>query len=129
MPCNHCPLRDTCQRPCPELERLLPREDHARLDRAFKVHAAQFLALLAARHAEVLRMLDYEPQLSGRLRQVFRMKYFDGLTHQEIGQKLGIARRVVGTYLERAHQLLGKLMSGRRRRQRGLTSKSRAMKR
>lgn len=74
-------------------------------------------------------MLDYEPQLSGRLRQVFRMKYIDGLTHEEIGLRLGIARRVVGTYLERAHNLLGKLMTGRRKRQRAPTSGSRARKR
>lgn len=127
MPCNHCPLRSTCQRPCPEVEKLLPQEGDARLARAFRPQASQFLALLAARRAEVLLMLDYEPKLRGRLRQVFRMKYIEGLTQEQIGRKLGVARRVVGTYLERAHRMLGKLMLEATRRR--ATSVSRASKR
>ncbi|MCH8092782.1 MAG: sigma-70 region 4 domain-containing protein [Proteobacteria bacterium] len=76
----------------------------------------------ARRLAEQVRLtriiLDHRDVLGGRLRQVVNMTYDDGLSHAEIARKIGVTRRVVGTYLTRAHRLIGKVAVGMRVRER-----------
>ncbi|CAG0995339.1 hypothetical protein ARNL5_03571 [Anaerolineae bacterium] len=110
MFCERCPLRARCTKPCRDVEALLPKNHTARLGRAYTREGRRFLAALEQRHQEVLLMLDYREQLRGRMREVFDLKYIEGLTQSEIAQKLRIATRVAGIYLQRAQQRIGKLM-------------------
>jgi len=79
--------------------------------RAYAAKGADFLRALERRHQEVLLMLDYRKQLRGRMRQVFDLKYIEGMTQEQAASRLHIARRVAGIYLQRAHERIGKLMS------------------
>lgn len=49
-------------------------------------------------------------QLSDELRSVYRLKALDGLSYQEVGQRLGIATATVGTRLIRARRQLRTLL-------------------
>ncbi len=110
MFCESCPLRAQCTRPCREVEALLPQEHTARLSRAFQSQGRHFLAALAQRRREVLHMLDYREQLSGRMRQAFDLKYIEGMTQEQIARRMRVATRVAGIYLQRAYTRIGKMM-------------------
>jgi DNA-directed RNA polymerase specialized sigma24 family protein len=114
MFCESCPLRASCTKPCPEVEELLPQDHTARMVRAYAAKGADFLRTLERRHQEVLLMLDYRHRLGGRMRQVFDLKYIEGLTQEQAASKLRITRRVAGVYLQRAHDRISKLMSAQK---------------
>ncbi|MCC6149410.1 MAG: sigma-70 family RNA polymerase sigma factor [Planctomycetes bacterium] len=111
MFCESCALRASCTKPCPDVEELLPQDHTARMVRAYATRGADFLRALERRHQEVLLMLDYRTLLRGRMRQVFDLKYIEGMTQEQAAIKLRIARRVAGIYLQRAHERISKLMS------------------
>lgn len=111
MFCESCPLRASCTKPCRDVEKLLPKIHTARLSRAYAADGERFLLMLQARREEVLLMLDYREQLKGRMRQVFDLKYMEGLSQAQIARKLHVARRVAGIYLQRAYKRIAKLLS------------------
>lgn len=113
MFCVGCPLRAGCTKPCREVEALLPKDETARLNRAFQHRGGEFLRSLEARHRLVLLMLDYRAQLQGRMRRVFDLKFNGGLTHAEIARRLHISTRVAGIYLQRAYRRIAKLINRR----------------
>jgi DNA-directed RNA polymerase specialized sigma24 family protein len=84
--------------------------------RAYAKGGHDFLATLERRHQEVLSMLDYREQLTGRMRQAFDLKYIEGLPQVEIARQMRVATRVAGIYLQRAHARIGKLMSSSAKR-------------
>jgi DNA-directed RNA polymerase specialized sigma24 family protein len=117
-PCLHCPLRNTCAAPCDALSRLLPREEHARAHRLYRKGAAAFARALERGRAETRLMLEHRGCLSGRMAQVFRLYYDDGLTTPEIARRLGVNTRTAGRYLERARARIARRVSGCVRRRR-----------
>jgi DNA-directed RNA polymerase specialized sigma subunit len=113
--CTECPLRATCQSPCPEVEQLLPDEQHGRAHALHRRNAAEAARRLEAeRHAARL-MTDFRHVLRGRARQVFDMTYNDMLPQDEIATRLGIARRVVSHYLVRARHKIAEHLASRPR--------------
>lgn len=116
--CSDCPLRDRCQSPCPTVERQLPKEWQGRVEGLHRYNARASARRLAEQVRLTRIILDHRDVLGGRLRQVVNMTYDDGLSHAAIARKIGVTRRVVGTYLARAHRLIGKVAVGMRVRER-----------
>lgn len=106
--CTDCPLRETCDKPCADIERLLVNEDHARIHALHRRNALQAAQRLHAEIQAAREMTSGRSVLRGRAREVFDLTYNEALSQQQIAAKLGISRRVAGHYLARAKAALNK---------------------
>src|SRR5262245_30173842 len=112
MVCKDCPLRAICKAPCSDVERLLPKDWTAEMSRQRSTRRQAFFRRLLRERRDVRLMLEYRHLLSGRQREIFDLKYNEGLTQLEIAELLGLYPRVVGTYLDRAYRVIAKAMRG-----------------
>lgn len=104
MPCNHCPLRDTCKSPCQTLEALLPDPDAGRVHALHRKDAWAYCKQLAAQMTAARILTSHRRKLRGRQRRVFDLTYNELLPEAAIGQRLGISRRAAGRHLQRARR-------------------------
>ncbi len=86
--CNDCPLRETCTRPCAEIEAQLPDPDEARMIMSSRRARRNFVTMrqnltIARRHVSSLR---------GRERRVFTMMYEEGLAPSEVARSMKLSR-------------------------------------
>jgi len=102
MVCSDCPKRDECRRICPELKKLLPSMDRGRLN--YGRCSPEHLKRLVHNRWVTQSILDWRHILTGRQRQVLDIYYNEGVTHDAIARRLGIAQKNVTTYLQRAYR-------------------------
>lgn len=104
--CTDCPIRENCTKPCADIERQLANEDHGRIHALHRKDAMQAARRLHAEIDAARELTSRRGKLRGRAREVFDLTYNEALGQQEIGERLGISRRVAGRYLERARKAL-----------------------
>lgn len=102
MVCRDCPKRESCREICSSLKRLLPSMEKGRFNYG-RLSSKRLEELLRRRWVTQV-VLDWRHILSGRQRQVVDMYYNEGLTHDEIATRLGIAQKNVTTYMHRAYR-------------------------
>ncbi|MCA8911264.1 MAG: helix-turn-helix domain-containing protein [Planctomycetes bacterium] len=104
--CADCPLRLVCETPCPPVEALLPNEDRGRIFPFRRRAAEHYARWLDACMRDSAFLTDNRRLLPRDLRRVFDMTYNDGLSQQQIAQRIGVHRRTVGHWLEKARRLI-----------------------
>jgi DNA-directed RNA polymerase specialized sigma24 family protein len=102
--CTPCLLRALCTQPCPDVEALLPHEDHGRVEGLERRHKWLYGMRLDTRRAYVRRLLDGRHVLRGRMKRAFNLRYNDGLSIEEIARKMHLSPSGAGTYLRRARR-------------------------
>jgi DNA-directed RNA polymerase specialized sigma subunit len=102
--CKTCPLRATCQEICPEVEALLPAIERGRLC-SLRRGTAKFSARRLIDEMETASYLTSRRDvLTGLIREVFDLRYNEGLSQAEIAGRLGVHPRTVSRWLEAARQ-------------------------
>lgn len=118
MECTGCPLRDACKAPCKAVEKILPQMWHGDLPQVRRADSRSYLRRMMTERVAVRAMLEHREVLKGRVREIFDLTINDALSQEEIALRMGLARRVVSTYLKRAYAMIAKAMRGYKPRQR-----------
>lgn len=107
--CRSCPKFTNCETPCDVVEGLMPPEVPTSVLRPQGDYAGTVSDFLTERMF-VAAVLSYRHLLRGRQRQVIDLKFNEGLTMREAGERLGIGTRTACTYLHRAFGGIAKMM-------------------
>jgi RNA polymerase sigma factor (sigma-70 family) len=104
--CKTCPKRATCHDICPAVEALLPPVERGRLCALRRETALEGARRLTEELEAARYLTSRRDRLSGHLREVFDLRYNDGLTQQQIAERMGVKQRTVGRWLEAATQAI-----------------------
>ena len=107
MACAACCRRHRCSEICPEVQKLLPREDEARLN-----HGHLSVPQLKKIYYEMMAartVIGYRRSLTGMQLVVLNLYYNDFLSQSEISHRLDISQKTVHTYLARAYRRIRNL--------------------
>jgi DNA-binding CsgD family transcriptional regulator len=107
MACATCRRRHRCSEICSEVQKLLPREEKARLN-----FGHQSLPELKKIYHEMMAartVVGYRRSLTGMQLLVVNLYYNDFLSQVQISKRLEISQKTVHTYLARAYRKIRNL--------------------
>ncbi len=105
MPCNQCPIREQCTKPCPALEAELDSPERGQLSFLAEMRQPKIIQFLE-RRAEAEAMRDHDHLLTAKQRAVFDLRWREGLTGMQIAARLGITYGSVRSAMTRIRNRL-----------------------